>query len=322
MTLRSGMSGDAVKLIQEFLRGLKLYNGPIDSSFGGGVESAVKGYQKRQNLPSTGTVDGPTWERMFPGQPAPASILASSSLLDRCLALTGTFETSKYPPDSFLGLTGDFDGMGISFGVCQWNLGQGTLQPLLQDMFDQHTDLAQTIFHEHFDTVKALRSASLTDQLAFARSIQIKGQVSEPWKGMLLTIGRTPEFQRVQANHASAFYKQALQLCDEYQLASERAVALMFDIVTQNHSIGPVVKAAILADFSKLPPNDPTGEVEKMRIIANRRAAAAKPEYVDDVRTRKLTIANGTGTVHNMLYDLADMYCITLDPFDRTAISH
>lgn len=317
MILRAGMSGDSVKLVEEFLKGLKLYTGPLDSSFGGGLESAVKNYQKRQNLTRTGCVDGPTWAKMFPGEPAPVSSLANAALRERCLALTGAFETSKYPPDSFVGLTGDFDGMGISFGVCQWNIGQGTLQPLLEQMFDEHGDVARSIFHEHFDTVRALRSASLTDQLAFARSIQIRAQVCEPWKGMLLTLGRTPEFQGVQVNHASSFFDRALQLCREYELTSERAVALMFDIVVQNHSISPVVRAAILADFSRLPQNDPDKEVAKMRIVANRRAAAAKPQYVDDVRTRKLTIANGTGTVHGLVYDLADMYCITLNPFAK-----
>jgi hypothetical protein len=156
---------------------------------------------------------------MFPGSAAPVSPLANAPLLNRCLALTGTFETSKYPPDSFLGLTGDFDQMGISFGVCQWNIGQGTLQPLLADMFEQHTNIAQNIFHEHFDTVRALGDAALPDQLAFTRSIQVKGQVNEPWKGMLLTLGRTSEFQQIQANHAARIYDQALALCRDYGYA-------------------------------------------------------------------------------------------------------
>jgi hypothetical protein len=319
MTLRSGMSGDYVKRVQQLLSGLKLYGGPIDDVFGGGLESAVKRFQKGKNLAMTGVLDSTTWEQMFPGEPAPVSTLTNSSLSDRCLALTGTFETSTYPPESFLGLTGDFDGMGMSFGVCQWNIGQGTLQPLLQQMFEEHSDVAQNIFHEHFETVKALRSASVADQLTFTRSIQTKGQIHEPWRGMLCTLGRTPEFQRVQAYHAADFYRQALQLCREFGLSSERAVALMFDIVTQNHSIDPLVKTSILADFSQIARDAPDVEVAKMRIVANRRAAVAKPEYRDDVRTRKLAIANGAGTVHGLVYDLADMYCITLNPFVEVA---
>lgn len=311
MNLRSGLSGDSVKTVQEFLGGLRLYTGPMDSIFGGGLESAVKNYQKREGISPTGVVDGTTWARMFPGQAAPVSSLASAPLLNRCLALTGTFETSRYPPESFLGLSGDSDQMGISFGVCQWNIGQGTLQPLLAQMFEQHADVSQSIFHEHFDTVKALGTASLVDQLAFSRSIQVRDQVMEPWKGMLLTLGRTSEFQAVQADHASRIYDQALNLCSTYGLFSERAVALMFDIVTQNGSIDPIVKALILADFKQVP-NDAESEVAKMRIVANRRAEASKKQFVDDVRTRKLTIANGIGSVHGLVYDLEDMYCITL----------
>jgi Putative peptidoglycan binding domain len=319
MTIRRGMSGDTVRRIQELLSSLKLYLGPLDSSFGGGVESAVKNYQSQQHITPTGLVDTATWSQMFPGQPTPVSELANKSLPDRCLALTGSFETGRYPPDCFWGLTGDFDGMGISFGALQWNIGQGTLQPLLKQMFEQHGDVAQSIFHEHFDTVKSLGVAPLLDQLAFTRSIQSNGQMHEPWQGMLFTLGRTPEYQGIQTSHALNLYQQALQLCGEYGLISERAVALMFDIVTQSGSIGSVVKAQILADFSHLPSNDPGNEVAKMRIVANRRAEASRPQFIDDVRTRKLTIANGVGTVHGIVYDLEDMFCLTADPFAKAA---
>jgi hypothetical protein len=321
MNLRVGMSGEPVKRVEEFLSQSKLYVGPLDSEFGGGLQAAVKNYQRQQGFASTGVIDSTTWSKMFPGEPPPACELAARPLLERCMALTGTFETSKYPPDSFLGLTGDFDGMGISFGVCQWNIGQGTLQPLLRQMFDQHTDVAQNIFHDRFDIVRNLGIAPLEDQLAFARSIQTKGQVNEPWRGMLLSLGRTLEFQGVQASNASTLYRQALNLCNQYGLRSERSVALMFDIVTQNHSISDIVRREILADYAQIPENDPDPETAKMRIVANRRAAAASPAYIDDVRTRKLTIANGSGTVHGVFYDLKDMYGITLQPASELAQS-
>ena len=50
-------------------------------------------------------------------------------LLDTCLNVTGHFEggTPKYSA-----VTGNFDGMGLSAGIIQWNLGQGTLQQLLK----------------------------------------------------------------------------------------------------------------------------------------------------------------------------------------------
>jgi hypothetical protein len=254
---------------------------------------------------------------MFPGTPPPVSEIASRSLSQRCLALTGSFETGKYPLDCFSGITGDSDQMGLSFGALQWNVGQGTLQPLLTQMFQQHLDVARNIFHEHLDTVIALGTAQRCDQLAFVRSVQIRGVLQEPWQGMLITLGRTPEFQAIQTQHACQIFQQALQMCGAYGLLSERAVALMFDIATQCGSITAIVRAQIMADFTHLAQPDSANEVAKMCMIANRCAAAADPKYVDDVRTRKLTIANGTGNVHGIEYDLEGVFGLTLNPFAK-----
>ena len=302
-----------MKSVQEFLSGLSLYRGPIDSVFGGGTYAGVKKFQQQESLPPSGMVDGSTWALMFPGRSAPVSDLLSQPLKNRCLALTGSFETSTYPPACFSSVTGDFDKMGISFGACQWNIGQGTLQPLIERMFEQHTDVTRGIFHENFDTLAALKDASRDEQLAFARSIQTKGQVNEPWQGMLAELGRTPEFQEIQVGAASTFFASAVDLCARYALVSERATALMFDIVTQNGSIGSITSKAILAAFTKLSSGG-DNEVPKMTIVANQ-LADSLTRYADDVRTRKLTIAQGTGTVHGQYYDVGEMFGITLSAF-------
>ena len=317
MTIRSGMSGDAVMRIEQFLANLKLYRGPVDGSFGGGVEAAVKSYQNQQGIEPSGTVDPATWMRMFPNEPVPVSEIASQPLPERCLALTGSFETGKYPPELFCGITGDFDRMGLSFGALQWNVGQGTLQPLLLQMFDQHAEIAQNIFHEHFNTVITLGTAPLPDQLAFTRSVQTRGLLQEPWQGMLTALGRTEEFQRIQTDHAGKIFQQAVGMCNDYGLLSERAAALMFDIATQGGSISSIVRAQIMADFDLLPKGDSANEVAKMCIVANRRAAASGARFVDDVRTRKLTIAHGVGTVHGVFYDLDDMFGLTPNPLAK-----
>jgi hypothetical protein len=97
-------------------------------------------------------------------------------------------------------------------------------------------------------------------------------------------------------------------------LWSERAEALLFDIRVQNGSIQSYVKAQILRDFEELDQelskNDK--EIAKLRIIANRRAEASNPRWVEDVRRRKLCIANGEGVVHGNLYHLESQYGIRL----------
>ena len=63
--------------------------------------------------------------------------------------------------------------------------------------------------------------------------------------GMLRTLGRTPEFQAVQAGAASKVFDRSVALAKEYGVESQRGVALMFDIVTQNGSISAAVKSEI-----------------------------------------------------------------------------
>ena len=49
-----------------------------------------------------------------------------------------------------------------------------------------------------------------------------------------------------------------------------------------------------------------------MKIVANRRAEAANPRWVEDVRTRKLCIAKGEGIVHGVRYNLEEQFGIAL----------
>src|SRR6185369_609058 len=173
-----------------------------------------------------------------------------------------------------------------------------------------------SIFHDNYERFKTMLESSKSEQMAFARSIQDpnRKKVLEPWRGMFKSLGRTEEFQRIEASAANVLYKAAGQLCADFGLWSERGVALMFDIKTQNGSIGSAVKAQILTDFSKISPALPEDELEteKLRIVANRRAEAANRKWVEDVRERKLCIANGSGNVHGISYDLEGQFGIGL----------
>ena len=316
MNLRLGSTGDPVRELEKRLQELDLYTGAIDGVFGGGVESGVKSFQKANGLSPDGVVGPYTWASLFPGAALPVSPLLDQPVAERCLALTGAFETSTGFPDCYCGLTGDFDGQGLSYGVLQWNIGQGTLQPLFADLLAAHHDVAANIFHDHLDELAEMLAASREDQLAWARSIQDlnRHRVFEPWAGLLQALGRTPEFQAIQTIHAERIHQKAVQLCGRYEVSTERALALMFDICVQNGSIDAATESTIRNDFDAIPASlDPMAiEVARLQSIANRRAEATAPAYVEDVRVRKLTIANGTGVVHKVLYHLEEQFGIRL----------
>lgn len=306
---------EAIK-IQERLKALGHYRGPIDGIFGGGTEAAVKAFQKDRGLKVDGQVGTITWKALFDEEIAEPSIIAQP--MDyKCLALTGSFETRKGIPECFAGLNGDFDGQGMSFGVLQWNFGQDSLQPLLRDMINRHSDVMQSIFHESYGILLEALNSDKEEIMSFVRSIQhpVKHYIYEPWRGMFKSLGRTEEFQGLQLKYANGLYNSALKLCSEYGLWSERAVALMFDIKVQNGSISSLVKTRILNDFKNLPADLSEEELEvyKMRIIANRRAEASNPRWVEDVRARKLCCANGGGVIHGINYDLEGQFGIRLE---------
>ncbi len=309
-----GALGGEVERIQERLKALGHYSGPIDGVFGGGTAMAVKVFQHNAGITADGTVGSVTWKALFDDEEVPAPAIAHQTLTERCLALTGSFETSMPSPECFSGLTGDFDDQGISFGALQWCLGQGSLQPLLERVNVEHGALVEEIFDDHCDEFRIMLGSSRPDQMQWARGIQdTRHRIVEPWRGMFKTLGRRAEYRQIEVEAANHLFEDALQLCRKFGFRSERAVALMFDIRVQNGSIQPLTEAQIRQDFRTL---EQAGagqdEVPKLRAVAERRAAAANPRWIEDVRRRKLTIATGTGTVHGRPYDLASQYGITM----------
>lgn len=316
-TYRVGSVGAEVSRLQARLKELGHYGGPVDGAFGGGTEAAVRAFQKAKKLDVDGAVGPVTWGALFAAEKLPAPAVINESLGWRCLAMTGSFETGAPIPECFAGLSGDFDGQGLSFGALQWNIGQGSLQPLLVTMQEQAEAVVRKIFGDRYAEYAAMLKASQPEQLAWVRGLQAPGgRLAEPWAGYFKTLGRTGEFQAIEVKAAKALFDKARLMAKTYGVTSERAVALFFDIVVQNGSISKIVQAQILADIARLPALKANeAEVARLRIIAIRRAEASNPQWIADVRARKLAIAEGVGVVHGRHVDLKADFGISLQPF-------
>jgi len=221
--------------------------------------------------------------------------------------LTGAFETGKLPPACFASVAGDFDGQGLSFSALQWNLGQGTLQPLLQQMYSQHPIvMAGCFFEANSADLQYLLGQPKNVQLAWARSIQGSNHVlTADWGKSFNALGLTPEWQEVAQASAAGYFDRARFQAGQLEVRSDRAIALLFDCQVQNGGVPRLQLEHCLDTF--LPS---WGEAEKMRCIANAVADSANPKWAADVRARKLTIANGSGIVHQMPFDLAKSFAL------------
>lgn len=249
--------------------------------------------------------------------------IAQEPLAARILALTGSFETGRMPPDCFGVVAGDFDRQGLSFGALQWNFGQGTLQKLLHRMNRRYPDKLRSVFGEDYPVLMAVIEADRETALRFARSIQDESshKVGRSWRTKFKVLGLSGEGRQVQVAEAAGLFKSAQRKVGEYGLRSERAVALMFDISVQNGGISRSVKNQILSEYARLPENlsNDLAESSRLEIVARCRAEASHPRWVADVRRRKLAIARGEGWVHGRFYNLLEQFGISLRPASSDA---
>jgi hypothetical protein len=143
--------------------------------------------------------------------------------------------------------------------------------------------------------------ASNADQESWAQEHTLaNGGLSDPWKSMFAAFGSCAEVQQEQVKHVQTDYlSHAIQIANRVGFSSELGLALCFDICVQNGSITPNAMNEISQKRT-----DTTSEAELRVIVANAVADAAQPTWREDVRTRKLAIANGKGTVHGHDYVL------------------
>jgi hypothetical protein len=241
-------------------------------------------------------------------------------LFRKVYVLTCGFDEGATVLEGCNGLNGDFDGSGITVAGFSLTRGSGSSRGTLQDLFvnmnKSYPEILRRIMGDLYSQFIAILNADPYHLLQWARSIQDPQAhtINEPWRSRLLTLARSTEFQQIVLDAFRYYYVRALRLTREYKFGSERAVALMFDIAVQNGGIRPNVKVLYEADLAAGVRE--LDETARMVILANKVADGAR--FGEYVRTRKLVIANGFGTVHGVFYRLDDLG-ITLAPYQRGA---
>jgi hypothetical protein len=233
----------------------------------------------------------------------------------KALEITSTLETGK--PGGFFGLTGNDDKQGLSFGLVNWTIGTGSLQPLLRAFFKAHPQRWASIFGAHAASFRDLIADQSKDstkrQLAFAvehmnERYTLKGKsgwrIREPWHGYFSKLADDTAFQKIQVRFVRPLLAKADEYCRNFGLTSERAFAYMFDAVSSHgmwwlttKKFGGRPKRQILLNASieqiKLRHGGSVPEDELLLAIADVLAATSLVRYRDRVRARKRWFVTG-----------------------------
>jgi hypothetical protein len=158
----------------------------------------------------------------------------SDADIDLAVSVTGTFENSG---DPYVGVTGDFDGMGISCGVLQWNIGSNSLQPLVRLAGEAAVLANMPVKGAEMWTACI---SPLPAGLKMVRAWQTDGVLSPAIAAELRAFMGSPEMRAVQKRRIAAIAQSADALAAGWAHNLGRAdrsaqeFVWFFDVLTQN----------------------------------------------------------------------------------------
>jgi len=292
--LASGAQGELVRKAQGRLRDEGFDPQGVDGAYGSQTADAVQGLQRAHGMSPTGAIDANTWRALM-GTPPPG-------VRELALQVTAAFEGHGF------GLAqGNWDGAGITWGIIGFTLKHGELARIVLRVHDENPALLQEAFGAGTEELLDVLGAPVVTQLAWADRISVgqrKAELAEPWGSAFLRFGRFDEVQAVQLEFADRDYFQpASTTARHLGLRTELGLALAFDIHVQNGGVGKRPRREIEERRRERPL---TREQELRVIVSHAVAANARPEYREDVLSRKLTLAMGSGNVHGSFFSLRD----------------
>ena len=270
----------------------------------------------------------------WPAQLTPQDRVAFALALN----ISGSFEGE----DAWSNLTNDFDGQGLSLGLLNQCLGQGSLQPLLLRMRGRHPESFVVIFSSgHLKSLSGMLDRwqgaarmeswsgaparlSLLDEplasmqsgspspddasVAWAKAALYTdgGKTFDPvWKAELIKLAAHPEYVSIQIDAALGYHEKAAGYEARIGVRELRAYLMLFDVVVQNGGLYPDDLDDYAAYVKANPHATDTLKLQKLLALRLRHVRA---KYVADVRSRKNALITGAGTVHGSKRNLPAEY--------------
>ena len=287
-----GVRGEIVRTIQRRLAARGFDPQGIDGGYGKNTRKAVRAFQQQNGVQPTGEVSVPTWRKLM-NSPVPP-------VRDRALQLTAAFEGHD-----FTLAQGNFDGAGITWGIIGFTLQGGELGRIVLQIQDRQPALVKQAFRAKTDQLLEILRGPKAQQMAFANAISLgpnKSRLAEPWRSAFRSFGELPAVQALQLERADRnYFRPAKQAARRLRLKTELGLALAFDIHVQNGGVSTAAREEIKRHLAQHPIGR---EQERRVIVGNAVAKQSRPQFREDVRSRKLAIATGAGTVHGELFVL------------------
>ncbi len=197
-------------------------------------------------------------------------------------------------------LADDFDKQGTSFGLIQWNFGQGTLGPLSLKMLRKDGAKFADCFPDgtNYEKLKtAIVNSDKEAQLSWARDILRTNKAG--WKQLFLSLGDFPDFQEVQLRAAAEYHSNVLDCIKEMRRLSPvimtsvdvMSYVALYDLCVQQ---GGFDKGDTLSNIGvRVKVENPGAQEELLRICVQERAKSASSRWKADAMSRRMGIIEG-----------------------------
>lgn len=244
-------------------------------------------------------------------------------------------------------ITNNFDGMGLSLGLFQQNLGSESLQPMLMELKEKYNIVWLNLFKpDHRLSIEQMLSdwrkqnpitlksvypeykpkINLDEENTFSvQSFNIfstnnpwvrwaLGQLyidsgihfDSVWSRELTQASDTREYKNIQMKYAFNIHTRAKDYFDTLKFKKLKSYLMLLDIVVQNGSLNHQEMSQYAIEAQAHPK---WSEEDKLKSLLEIRLQRVRKQYVEDVRSRKMTIINGSGVVHQTKRNLEQEYC-------------
>lgn len=234
------------------------------------------------------------------------------SVFDVCLKITSAFEGAGFGT-----VTGNFDGMGMSAGIMQWNIGTGSLQAYILNHINP---MAYQFPEDITPLIKLPKAEALLwfKDICLDASGKLKPDWLAAWRNMLVR----PEVINLQKNACGKYFHQAREIAGKlgFSQSNLRAMAWAYDVAVQSWSLkidkpeahreqAQNILTLYGADNMMLWQAQQISDEQVVLVIATHlRALKCRPEYRADFFIRKCTIAVGIGIVHKTRHDFRKLF--------------